>query len=172
MFEKRKESATQNDTSKNGENSSPLSESETPLWQEKTTPQPKTQTTSLIGASIKIKGDVYGDANLVIEGSVDGFVQLPSHDLTIGATGTAANLSAKSIKIDGTVEGNIEGSDIVTISKSGKVKGDITAPRVTLEEGAQFRGSIDMDPSSSPTMPVEKPANTTSIHLTQSKNTA
>ena len=144
MFEKRKEPATQN-------------ESETPLWQEKTTLQPKTQTTSLIGASIKIKGEVYGDENLVIEGSVDGFVQLPSHDLTIGATGTAANLLAKSIKIDGTVEGNIEGSDIVTVSKTGKVKGDITAPRVRLEEGAQFRGSIDMDPSSSPTMPVEKP---------------
>ena len=53
MFEKRKEPATQN-------------ESETPLWQEKTTPQPKTQTTSLIGASIKIKGEVYGDENLVI----------------------------------------------------------------------------------------------------------
>ena len=86
--------------------------------------------------------------NLIIEGSVEGSVELPDHDLTVGATGKlAADLSAKIVKIDGQVTGDIKGSEKVVVSKSGHVKGNIIAPRVTLEDGAKFKGSIDMDPS-------------------------
>jgi len=142
MFDKRKEAPTRDEAEP------------TPTWQEPPKPEPiatRTQATSVIGASITVKGDVHGDENLVIEGQVDGVVQLPAHDLTIGSTGkVTANLSAKTIKIEGTVDGNIEGSELVTVSKTGKVKGDITAPRVNLEDGAQFKGSIDMDPGNKP----------------------
>ncbi len=101
----------------------------------------------MIGASIKIKGDIVGDENLVIEGEVEGQINLANHDLTIGASGTVtANLSAKVVHIHGTVNGDIEGSELVVVSKTGRVLGNIVAPRVTLEDGAQFKGSIDMSP--------------------------
>ena len=126
---------------------------EPPPVEEKPTPTMPTRThaASVIGPSIKINGDIFGEENLVIEGHVDGYVQVPSHDLTIGSAGNVpANLSAKSVRIDGTVNGNIEAADLVTVSASGRVEGDIKAPRVNLEDGAKFRGSIDMDPGSSP----------------------
>ena len=115
------------------------------------TPRPNPATTSritaLIGASLKIKGDITGDENLVIEGQVEGKVDLSNHDLTIGASGTVnANLSAKTVHINGAVNGDIDGAELVTVSKSGRVFGNIVSPRVTLEDGAQFKGSIDMSP--------------------------
>lgn len=101
----------------------------------------------MIGASIKIKGEISGEENLQIDGQVDGQVHLNNHDLTIGDTGSVnADLTAKTIKIHGMVNGDIQGSEMVVVSKTGKVKGNIIAPRVTLEDGAQFKGSIDMSP--------------------------
>jgi len=151
MFDKRKEPLAHD-------------EPETPIQQDvpkKAIPEPitRTQSTSVIGSSITVKGDIQGDENLVIEGHVDGVVQLPANDLTIGVEGSVtANLSAKTIRIDGQIDGNIEGSELVTVSRTGKVKGDITAPRVTLEDGAQFKGSIDMDPGSRPALSAAKSA--------------
>lgn len=108
--------------------------------------------TAVIGATIKIKGDVTGDENLVIEGKVEGSIKLSGHDLTIGQNGQVdADLSAKTVKVEGQITGDIKGSEKVIITKSGRVLGNIVAPRVTLEDGAKFKGSIDMDPS------VEKP---------------
>ena len=110
------------------------------------TPQP-TRSVAMIGQSIKIKGTVEGNENLVIEGTVEGSVSLPDNDLTIGENGqVTADLNAKNITVQGTVNGDIAGSEKVVISKSGRVRGNITAPRVTLEDGAKFKGSIDMDP--------------------------
>ena len=102
---------------------------------------------AVIGPGIHINGDISGDENLQIDGTVDGKVSLGNHDLTVGDTGTVtANLTAKTIKIHGKVTGDIQGSEMVVVSKTGKVLGNIVAPRVTLEDGAQFKGSIDMSP--------------------------
>ncbi|MEZ5560615.1 MAG: polymer-forming cytoskeletal protein [Pseudomonadales bacterium] len=104
----------------------------------------------MIGSTITIKGDVSGDENLIIEGTVQGSVVLSGHDLTIGQKGQVkADLSAKTVKVEGTVTGDITGSEKVILTKSGKVLGNIVAPRVTLEDGAKFKGSIDMDPDES-----------------------
>ena len=101
-----------------------------------------------IGPTISIKGDVSGDEDLLIEGTVEGTINLCSKDLTIGQTGCVyANIRAKEIKIEGEVQGDISGNEKVIISKTGKVQGNIIAPRVTLEDGANFKGSIDMDPT-------------------------
>lgn len=101
----------------------------------------------MIGPSIEIKGTITGNENLIIDGTVDGAVNLPDNDLTIGDTGkVTADLSAKNVKVEGQVTGDITGSEKVVISKSGRVRGNIIAPRVTLEDGAKFKGSIDMDP--------------------------
>lgn len=103
----------------------------------------------MIGKTITIKGDITGEENLVIEGTVDGTVHLKSNDLTIGQSGRVnANLSANVVRIDGEVKGDIVGKEKVVITKTGRVQGNIVGPRVTLEDGAKFKGSIDMDPAS------------------------
>lgn len=102
----------------------------------------------MIGPTIRIKGEISGEENLIIEGKVEGSVSLRGKDLTVGQSGTVkANVSASVVKIDGEVHGDITGGEKVVISKTGKVQGNIVAPRVTLEDGAKFKGSIDMDPS-------------------------
>ncbi len=104
----------------------------------------------MIGPTIKIKGDITGDENLTIEGCVEGNVELGAHEVCIGQSGRVnANVTAKTIKIEGEVKGDITGNEKVVVSKSGNVRGNIIAPRVTLEDGAKFKGSIDMDPGES-----------------------
>jgi cytoskeletal protein CcmA (bactofilin family) len=106
----------------------------------------------MIGKSISIKGDITGDESLVIEGKVDGTVHLKSNDLTIGQSGRVnANLTANVVRIDGEVTGDITGVEKVVVTKTGRVQGNIVGPRVTLEDGAKFKGSIDMDPSGAAT---------------------
>ena len=101
----------------------------------------------MIGPTIKIKGDITGDENLTIEGSVEGSVELGAHEVCVGQSGKVnANVTAKTIKIEGEVKGDIRGKEKVVVSKTGNVRGNIIAPRVTLEDGAKFKGSIDMDP--------------------------
>jgi cytoskeletal protein CcmA (bactofilin family) len=106
-----------------------------------------TRNAAVIGATIKIKGEVSGDENLLIEGNVVGSISLKGHDLTIGQKGTLeADLTAKTVKVEGQVTGDIQGEEKVIITQTGRVRGNITAPRVTLEDGAKFKGAIDMDP--------------------------
>lgn len=101
----------------------------------------------MIGPSINIKGEVSGDEDLVIQGRVEGTVNLKGNELSVGQSGTVfADIEARVIRIEGEVTGDITGNEKVVISQSGNVKGNIVAPRVTLEDGAIFKGSIDMDP--------------------------
>ncbi len=103
--------------------------------------------TAVIGPRIKINGDIAGEENLVIEGHVDGSVHLAQYRVDIGQSGTVkANIEAKVVKVDGSVQGDIVASEMATISRTGNVRGNIKAPRMTLEDGAKFKGSIDMDP--------------------------
>jgi cytoskeletal protein CcmA (bactofilin family) len=125
---------------------------------------PASGRTAVIGPRIRINGDVSGDENLVIEGQVQGKVQLDDHRVDIGTSGKVhADISAKIVKIDGEVRGDISGHEKVIISRSGNVQGNIVAPRLTLEDGAKFKGSIDMDPSvpepkaTKPAKPAAKP---------------
>lgn len=102
---------------------------------------------AVIGPSIHIDGDVRGEEDLIIQGEVNGTVQLAHNSLTIGGEGKInANVHAHSIYVDGFVEGDLYGSDRVCIRKSAQVNGNITSPRVSLDEGARFKGSIEMDP--------------------------
>ncbi|WP_290649793.1 polymer-forming cytoskeletal protein [Aquisalimonas sp.] len=102
---------------------------------------------AVIGPSIHIDGTLTGEEDLLIEGRVTGTVQLQDHSLTIGAKGhVEADLYAHTVMVDGEVEGNLYGADRVSIRGSAKVRGNITAPRVSLDDGAWFRGAIEMDP--------------------------
>jgi cytoskeletal protein CcmA (bactofilin family) len=101
---------------------------------------------AIIGASIQLDGDLRGQEDLLIEGEVNGTVQLRNNVLTVGTQGKIrANVYAKEIHVDGFVEGDLFGAERVSIRKSAQVRGNITSPRVSLEEGARFKGSIEMD---------------------------
>jgi cytoskeletal protein CcmA (bactofilin family) len=101
---------------------------------------------AIIGPSIQLDGDLRGQEDLLIEGEVNGTVQLRNNSLTVGGQGKIkANVYAKEIHVDGSVEGDLFGSERVIIRKSAQVRGNITSPRVAIEEGARFKGSIEMD---------------------------
>jgi cytoskeletal protein CcmA (bactofilin family) len=121
------------------------------------TPQPAAPTaqasagggsTAMIGRGISIAGDVSSDSNLRIEGVIKGNSVKSKHDVEIGESGkVTASISAKLVRIAGEVTGDVNGSEKVMIAKSGRVQGNVVAPRVQLEDGALFRGSIDMNPA-------------------------
>jgi cytoskeletal protein CcmA (bactofilin family) len=115
----------------------------------------------MIGPSIVIKGTVSGDEDLVIQGKVEGTIDLRDHEVSVGQSGKVhADINAKVVKVDGEVSGDISGNEKVVISKSGNVRGNIVAPRVTLEDGAIFKGSIDMDPGDTASSKVSLAAQT------------
>ena len=98
-----------------------------------------------IGKSVIIKGELAGSEDLTIEGHVEGKIELKDHILTIGPNGKIkAQVFAKSVIVQGEVNGNVTASDKVDIRDGGSVDGDIISPRVAIAEGAHFRGSVDM----------------------------
>ena len=100
-----------------------------------------------IGPSIFIKGDLAGEEDLVIEGRVEGRVDLKQNNLTIGRSGRVrADVFGKVVTVEGEVDGNVFAQEQAVLRQSGAVRGNITSPRVTLEDGSRFKGSIDMEP--------------------------
>jgi len=98
-----------------------------------------------IGRSIAIKGEVTGNEDLLIQGKVDGSVDLQQHSVTVGPDGEVhASIVGRVVMVEGKVEGNITAEEQVILRSSASVQGDITAPRVVLEDGARFRGGVDM----------------------------
>ena len=116
------------------------------------TAPPSTGTNRLvnIGQTIFIKGELTGTEDLTIDGRVEGKIELKDHHLTIGPNGKIkADVFAKSIVITGELLGNAFASEKVEITNAGILKGDIVAPRIVIADGAQFKGSVDMDKGNS-----------------------
>jgi cytoskeletal protein CcmA (bactofilin family) len=126
----------------------PMSESTpttvTPVYH---SPDPvKSTRAANIGASILIKGELQGDEDLIIDGRVEGKIDLREHNLTIGPNGKIkADLYARTIVVSGEVTGSAFAAERVEIAPSGRLMGDITSPRITIADGAHFKGSVDMD---------------------------
>ena len=98
-----------------------------------------------IGPSITIKGEVTGDEDLLIEGRIDGSVELEDHAVTVGADGrVSAHITGRVVTVEGEVEGDLIADEQIILRGSARVEGDIKAPRVVLEDGARFRGLVDM----------------------------
>jgi cytoskeletal protein CcmA (bactofilin family) len=98
-----------------------------------------------IGPSISIRGDVTGDEDLVIEGRVDGSVVLDAHAVTVGGEGRVrASITGRVITVEGHVEGDLTAQEQIVLRGTAQVQGDVKAPRVVLEDGASFRGLVDM----------------------------
>lgn len=102
---------------------------------------------SWIGKLILVKGDVVSSGDLVIDGRVEGTIELGDHSLTIGSgAAVVADLVAKAVTISGAVTGNVHGASKVELRATGSVDGDITTPHFVMEEGATLRGKVDTGP--------------------------
>lgn len=102
---------------------------------------------AMIGPSITIQGDVAGEEDLTIFGRVEGKVDVKGNSVTIGETGKVkADVYGKTIIVEGKVEGNLYGGDQIVLRSTGTVQGNLTSPRVALEDGSHFKGAIDMEP--------------------------
>ena len=102
---------------------------------------------AVIGGSLTFEGKIKGKENLLVEGTVKGDIKLPQNVVTVGSGGfVKALIHAAVIVVEGKVEGDLVGEEQIEIRRSGNVPGNIIAPRVGLEDGAQFKGNIDMNP--------------------------
>jgi cytoskeletal protein CcmA (bactofilin family) len=112
-------------------------------------PRPVTTTTTsdqaTIGKSLVIKGEVTGSESLYIYGRVEGSINLSGNRVTVGRNGVvAANINAREIVVLGKVRGNLTASDRVDIRSDGSLTGDVVAARISIEDGAFFKGGIDI----------------------------
>jgi cytoskeletal protein CcmA (bactofilin family) len=102
-----------------------------------------------IGKSVLIKGELSGSEDLYLDGEVEGSIELKQHSLTIGPHGKVrANLHAREVIVHGKVDGNISGDERVELKKSAILAGDVTTQRIVIEDGAFFKGSIDIQKES------------------------
>src|SRR5262249_16944533 len=98
-----------------------------------------------IGKAVKIVGQIYSKEDLFVDGEVEGTVEALEHKLTIGPNGTVhAGVKAREVVALGTIQGNVEAADKLEIRKDAKLVGDIRTARIIIEDGAYFKGSIDI----------------------------
>jgi len=98
-----------------------------------------------LGKSVIVKGQIFSREDLTIDGEVEGTVELQEHRLTVGPNGrVTASVKAREIVVLGTIHGNVETSDKIDIRKEAKLVGDIKTARIVIEDGAYFKGNIDI----------------------------
>ncbi len=98
-----------------------------------------------IGKTVVIKGDISGSEDIYVDGQVDGSVQLLGHSLTIGPNGRVhASVAAKNVTVGGSLEGNIHATERTEMRKSAVVNGDVQTRRIAIEEGAYFKGKLEI----------------------------
>jgi cytoskeletal protein CcmA (bactofilin family) len=122
---------------------------------------PKTPELAHIGKSVVIKGELSGSEDLFLDGQVEGTIDLKGNRLTVGPNGRIkANVNARSAVIQGRLEGNINASDRVDFKQTAVVLGDVATQRISIEEGAYFKGGVDIqrEPSKPETKVESKPA--------------
>lgn len=102
-----------------------------------------------IGPSVSIKGEITGEEDVIIHGVVEGTVNLKKNVVVVAKSGRVqAHIYGQVIHIEGEVTGNLFGTDQIILHKSGNVRGNCSAPRITIEDGARLKGSVDTDPKS------------------------
>ncbi len=110
-----------------------------------------------IGKAVKIAGQIYSREDLYVDGDVEGTIELMEHKLTVGPNGKVhAGVKAREVVALGVIQGNVEASDRIEIRKDAKLVGDIKTARIIIEDGAYFKGSIDIvksEPKAAPSQP-------------------
>jgi cytoskeletal protein CcmA (bactofilin family) len=108
-------------------------------------PRSENSHNAVLGKSVIVKGQIISREDLTIDGEVEGTVELHEHRLTIGANGRVkASVKARELVVLGTIHGNVETSDKIDIRKDAKLVGDIKTARIVIEDGAYFKGNIDI----------------------------
>ncbi|MEO8126486.1 MAG: polymer-forming cytoskeletal protein [Bryobacteraceae bacterium] len=108
-------------------------------------PPPAPKSFASIGKAVTIKGEIYSEEDLFIDGRVEGLLELKEHKLTVGPNGRAdTNITAREVVVQGTVHGNIDAQQKITIRKDGNVVGNIKTTGIIIEDDAYFKGSIDI----------------------------
>ncbi len=124
-------------------------------------PAPPTGEQATIGKGLFIKGEITGSESLYIDGKIEGSINLPGNRLTVGRNGqVSASINAREIVVLGKVKGNVAATDRVDIRAEGSLTGDVAAARISIEDGAYFKGGIDIrkPDSKSPAAPASVPA--------------
>jgi cytoskeletal protein CcmA (bactofilin family) len=112
-----------------------------------------------VGASLRIKGEITGNEDLQIDGTVEGLIRLEDRKLIVGASAkVTADIIAREVAVYGNVKGNLRARDRIEIKKDGSVVGDLTTAKIMIEDGAYFKGSIEIDKAGD--ADVEKLSNT------------
>jgi cytoskeletal protein CcmA (bactofilin family) len=110
------------------------------------TSSPAARNLACLGASIEVKGKISGEEDLQVDGKIEGPVALGGQRLTVGRTGQLnSEVTAREVVVYGKVTGNLRASDRVEIKKDGSVTGDIVTARISIEDGAYFKGRIEID---------------------------
>ena len=113
---------------------------------------------AVLGKSVMVKGQIFSREDLTIDGEVEGTVELQEHRLTVGPNGRVqAGIKAREIIVLGAVHGNVEAADKIEIRKDAKLVGDIKTARIVIEDGAYFKGSIDITKTDVPKPQPQKP---------------
>ena len=98
-----------------------------------------------IGKGLFIKGEISGSESLFVDGKIEGSINLPGNRVTVGRNGqVAANITAREVVILGKIRGNVSATDRVDIRAEGALNGDVAAARISIEDGAFFKGGIDI----------------------------
>jgi cytoskeletal protein CcmA (bactofilin family) len=98
-----------------------------------------------ISAGLKIRGDISGNCHLIVEGEAHGKIHLANGRVTVGPTGRVhCDIEAPEISIEGTVQGNLRARDSVRMGPASHVQGGVLSPRIRIEDGARFRGKVEM----------------------------
>lgn len=109
---------------------------------------PVVRSTAWLGPGIQVKGQITGDEDLHVDGKVEGPITLGGHRLTVGSGAeVASEIVAREVVVQGRVDGDLWARDRIEIKKNGHVTGDLTTARIQIEEGAYFKGSIEIDQS-------------------------
>lgn len=117
---------------------------------------PQQQDVAHIGKSVLIKGELSGSEDLFLDGEVEGSIDLQDHSLTIGPHGRVrANVMAKDVVVHGKVDGNVMATDRVELKRTAVLMGDISTQRIVIEDGAFFKGAIDIRKENKPAAKAE-----------------
>ena len=108
-------------------------------------PEPDVRGSASIGKAVKINGQIFSKEDLYVDGDVEGTIELAENKLTIGPSGRVqASVKAREVVVLGQIQGNVEAMDRLDIRKDAKLVGDIKTARIIIEDGAYFKGSIDI----------------------------
>ncbi len=153
MWNKRDEAPPASYTNRNFQTEPPRQTTAAPTPAGEAQKPSASSSTAAIGTSMIIKGDIFSREELYVDGEVEGKLEL-QHRLTIGPRGNVkAHIRAREVVIAGNVQGNVEVSEKITIQRNGSLIGDIKAAGIVIDDGAYFKGSIDIVKSP----PIKKP---------------